>query len=351
MPKFHLNDYHIELDNATYDESESYTKVSIFSFSNKYGTAKLKGFFDLTNKNIPTLITLNKLSFEISRQLLNTSNYNFCNYKLELDFIFSDDDIYLIKNKEKDLMKEYNCSIDYNNKKIHISLNEIKNINLLNLIRGNIEKNEDTTNNYNSLIGTRKKIKNIDEDKIFLNKLQFEKINMNNENIQNQQIIDNLIEDDTLNNIEMDDISKLENPFISNISEKTEEKKIYTMSEDNIYDGLNSFKKNYIKYTDIKKINNLVNNNYKENYINKIENPKIKNEVEKLISNGALYMKKNLKTNILSSININGLYCLLKNNKNNNNYKFLIKKLSLNNDIDNKEEEISDYKKLFFIII
>ena len=348
MPKFHLNDYHIELDNATYDESESYTKVSIFSFSNKYGTAKLKGFFDLTNKNIPTLITLNKLSFEISRQLLNTSNYNFCNYKLELDFIFSDDDIYLIKNKEKDLMKEYNCSIDYNNKKIHISLNEIKNINLLNLIRGNIERNEDTTNNYNSLIGTRNKIKNIDEDKIFLNKLQFEKINMNNENIQNQQIIDNLIEDDTLNNIEMDDISKLENPFISNISEKTEEKKIYTMSEDNIYDGLNSFKKNYIKYTDIKKINNLVNNNYKENYINKIENPKIKNEVEKLISNGALYMKKNLKTNILSSININGLYCLLKNNKNNNNYKFLIKKLSLNNDIDNKEEEISDYKKIIF---
>ena len=185
MPKFHLNDYHIELDNATYDESESYTKVSIFSFSNKYGTAKLKGFFDLTNKNIPTLINLNKLSFEISRQLLNTSNYNFCNYKLELDFIFSDDDIYLIKNKEKDLMKEYNCSIDYNNKKIHISLNEIKNINLLNLIRGNIEKNEDTTNNYNSLIGTRKKIKNIDEDKIYINKQKFEKIKKNKEKIQN----------------------------------------------------------------------------------------------------------------------------------------------------------------------
>ena len=45
MPKFHLytlplintnNDYHIELDNIPYNEHESYTQVSIISFSNNW---------------------------------------------------------------------------------------------------------------------------------------------------------------------------------------------------------------------------------------------------------------------------------------------------------------------------
>ena len=122
MPKFHLydlplininNDYHIELDNIPYNEYESYTKVSIISFTNKYGHVILKGFFDLTKKNIPSLININKLSFEISKQLLNSCKYNFCKYTLEIEFYFSYDDIKLLKNIEKYLINEYNCSIDY----------------------------------------------------------------------------------------------------------------------------------------------------------------------------------------------------------------------------------------------
>ena len=82
MPKFHLqilpiininNDYHIELDNKTYNEEEFYSKVSTIFFSNKYGSVKIKGLFDLSNKNIPSLIIINKLYFEISKQLLNAS--------------------------------------------------------------------------------------------------------------------------------------------------------------------------------------------------------------------------------------------------------------------------------------
>ena len=62
MPKFHLqilppvninNDYQIELDDNSYNENESYSNVSTIFFSNKYGSIKLKGFFDLSNKNIP----------------------------------------------------------------------------------------------------------------------------------------------------------------------------------------------------------------------------------------------------------------------------------------------------------
>ena len=60
-----------------------------------------------------------------------------------------------------------------------------------------------------------------------------------------------------------------------------------------------------------------------------------------------------MKTNILNSNNINGLYCILNNNKDKyegNNYKFELKELSLNNDIDNSnnKNEISDYKKIIF---
>ena len=363
MPKFHLyalplinsnNDYHIELDNIPYNEHESYTKVSIISFSNKFGSINLQGYFDLSNKNIPTLITINKLSYEISNKLLNECNYHFCKYKLEIEFNFTYDDIKLLKNIENYLKNEYNCSIDYNNRKIYILLNEIKNINILNKIKVNIEEEEEINNNYINLMEQRKKIKNIDDDKII--KFNFDKIDMNNKNINNQEIIDNI--DDSLNNIEMEDISKLENPFITHISAKTEENKFNTISEENANLGLNFNNRNYIKSKDINNINNLLcenkNINVKENYLNTILNPKIKNQVNKLVSNRALFMNNNTKTNILNSININGLYCILNNNNDKNgynNYKFVIKELLLNNDIridNNNANEILDYKKIIF---
>jgi hypothetical protein len=363
MPKFHLytlplintnNDYHIELDNIPYNEHESYTQVSIISFSNKFGSINLQGYFDLSNKNIPTLITINKLSFEISNKLLNECNYHFCKYKLEIEFNFTYDDIKLLKNIENYLRNEYNCSIDYNNRKIYILLNEIKNINILNKIKGNIEEEEDINNNYINLMEQRRKIKNIDDDKII--KFQFDKIDMNNKNINNQEIIDNI--DDSLNNIEMEDISKLENPFITHISAKTEENKFNTISEENANLGLIFNNRNYIKSKDINNINNLLydnkNINIKENYLNTILNPKIKSQVNKLVSNGALFMNNNIKTNILNSININGLYCILNNTNDKygyNNYKFIIKELLLNNDIridNNNPNEKFDYKKIIF---
>ena len=95
MPKFHLeilpavninNDYHIELGNISYNEREQYSKVSIIFFSNKFGSVKIKGLFDLTNKNIPSLTIINKLYFKISKQLLNSHMYNFGIYQLEIEF-------------------------------------------------------------------------------------------------------------------------------------------------------------------------------------------------------------------------------------------------------------------------
>ena len=359
MPKFHLqilplinanNDYHIEIDNNPYNEHEFYSQVNNIFFSNKYGSVRLKGFFDLSNKNIPSLIIIKKLYFEISKQLLNACIYNFSKYKQEIEFTFSFDDIKYIKSIEQDLINEYNCKIDYNNRKIYILLNEIKNIDIFKRINGYIEKEESIDDSYMKIIKTKQK-KNIDEDKII--RFQFDKIysNKNDENIQNEIIEE---EDDSLNNVEMEDISKFENPFTTIISDKTEEKKIDTLSEFNLNKGMGmgimNIKKNYIKFSDLKNENNLIYNDGEENYINKILNPKIKNEVNKLISNGAKYMKKNIKTNILNSININGFYLLLNqsNDKYGNNYKLTLNKLLLNNDISNNASDLSDYQKIIF---
>ena len=328
MPKFHLqilpiininNDYHIELDNKTYNEEEFYSKVSTIFFSNKYGSVKIKGLFDLSNKNIPSLIIINKLYFEISKQLLNACIYNFGTYQVEIEFNFSFNDINKLKSIEEYLKNEYNCKIDYDNRKIYILLNEIKNIDIIHKIGGELDAEGMGTMGARGTIGmgTRQKIKNIDEDKV----LQFTKFTSiksninNNENIQNEIIEE---ENDSLNNIEMKDISYSENPFINaNITDKVEEKKIETLSDFNLNMGLGNKQINYVKNKDIKDINNLNNLAYKEgneNYLNKIINPKIKNTVNKLISNGALLMKKNIKTNILNTINVNGSYLLLNNN-------------------------------------
>ena len=364
MPKFHLqilpiininNDYHIELDNKTYNEEEYYSKVSTIFFSNKYGSVKIKGLFDLSNKNIPSLIIINKLYFEISKQLLNACIYNFGTYQVEIEFNFSFNDINKLKSIEEYLKNEYNIKIDYDNRKIYILLNEIKNIDIIHKIGGELDAEGMGTMGARGTIGmgTGQKIKNIDEDKV----LQFTKFTNiisninNNENIQNEIIEE---ENDSLNNIEMKDISYSENPFINaNITDKVEEKKIETLSDFNLNMGLGNKQINYVKNKDIKDINNLNNLAYKEgneNYLNKIINPKIKNTVNKLISNGALLMKKNIKTNILNTINVNGSYLLLNNNndKYGNNYIFSLNNILLDNDISGNPDDINDYKKIIF---
>ena len=366
MPKFHLetlpiininNDYHIELDNKTYNEQEQYSKVSTIFFSNKYGSVKIKGIFDLSNKNIPSLIIINKLYLEISNQLLNACIYNFGTYQVELEFNFSFKDINNIKGIEQYLTNEYNCKIDYDNRKIYILLNEINNIDIIHKLEGELEKEDNENfNNYINMMKTRQKIKNFDE------MLQFPKVStiksniINDENIQNEIIEednDNYNDNDSLNNIEMKDISYIENPFINaNISDKIEEKKIETLSDFNLNMGLGN-KINYVKnkdINDISDINNLAYKEGKENYLNKIKNSKIKNAVNKLISNGALLMKKNIKTNILNTISINGSYLLLNNNndKYGNNYKFSPHSILLNNDISGNSDDLNDYKNIIF---
>ena len=351
MPKFHLeilpiininNDYHIELDNKSYNEQELYSKVSIIFFSNKYGSVKIKGLFDLSNKNIPSLIIINKLYFEISKQLLNACIYKFGTYQLEIEFNFSFNDIKNIKSIEELLENEYNCKIDYDNRKIYILLNEIKNVDIIHKIGGTLDVD---------VMGTRQKIKIIDEDKIQFPKFSTIKSNINNnENIQNEI---NEEEKDSLNNIEMNDISDTENPFVNNNTDKIEEKKIETISDFNLNMGLGNNKINYVKNKDINDINNINNLDFKEgsdNYLNKIINPKIKNTVNKLIANGALLMKKNIKTNILNTININGSYLLLNNNndKNGNNYIFSLNNILLDNDISDNAYDLHEYKKIIF---
>ena len=365
MPKFHLqimplvnvnNDYHIELDGIPYNEHESYSQVNSIFFSNKYGSVLIKGYFDLSNKNIPSLIIINKLSLELSKQLLKTMIYNFCKYKQEIEFNFTYDDIKLIQNIEQLLIKEYNCSIDYNRRKIMLKMDEIKNINILNKIERNIEDDDQSIDSYYlNILKSRQKIKNIDENNI---QFQINKINtnINNENVQNQIINDENIIDDSLNNVEMEDYQKYVNPFIS---EKAEEKKIETVSDLNVNAnvgmemdiGIRNNNKNYIKTKDIAEINKF-GYNKEGNFMNEIKNPNIKNRLKKLISSGASLMKKNIKTNMLNSLNINGLYLLLNKNldKNGNNYSFIVKKLSLNKEIsnNNNDKDLSDYKRLIF---
>jgi len=362
MPKFHLqimplvnvnNDYHIELDGIPYNEHESYSQVNSIFFSNKYGSVLIKGYFDLSNKNIPSLIIINKLSLELSKQLLNTLIYKFCKYKQEIEFNFTYDDIKLIKNIEQFLIKEYNCSIDYNRRKIMLKMDEIKNINILNKIKINIEDDDQSLDSYYvNILKSRQKIKNIDDNNI---QFQINKINtnINNENIQNQINDENII-DDSLNNVEMEDYQKYVNPFIS---EKTEEKKIETVSELNANAGMDldigirNANKNYVKTKDMTDLNKL-GYNKEGNFMNEIKDPNIKNRLNKLISSGASLMKKNIKTNMLNSLNINGIYLLLNKSldKYGNNYAFIVKKLSLNNKItnNNNNNDLSDYKRLIF---
>jgi len=152
----------------------------------------------------------------------------------------------------------------------------------------------------------------------------------------------------------MEDYQNYVNPFIS---EKTEEKKIETVSELNANAGMNmdigirNANKNYIKMKDINDINKF---GYKKEgyFMNEIKNPNIKNRLNKLILNGASLMKKNIKTNMLNSLNINGIYLLLNKSldKYGNNYSFIVNKLSLNNEItnNNNNKDLSDYKKLIF---
>ena len=351
MPKFHLqllpivnvnNDYHIEIDDSIYDESKTYFQANSILFKNKFGSVKLKGFFNLSDKNIPSLITINDLSFKISNQILNECIYSFCKYKQEIEFYFSYDDIDYIKNIEEIILKEYNSYIDYDKRIIVIMLNELKNINIKEII-GKFEEEKEEVMNIHNAESFRKKIKEIDNDDIKLN-INKISINKNDENIINENINDNNYMENSLDNVEIgENNSKLGNIF-THVSEKTEEAKLETYSDLNANFGKE--KKPYIKISNIN--NKLEYKNDSKNYLNQIQNQKIKNEVNKLISNGAALMKKNSKNNCLNQFNINGLYLTLNTNgeKYGNNYNLELNKLILNSDIE--DELLPDYNKIIF---
>jgi len=350
MPKFHLqllpivnvnNDYHIEIDDSIFDESKTYFQANSILFKNKFGCVKLKGFFNLSDKNIPSLISINNLSLKISNQILDECIYNFCKYKQEIEFYFSYDDIDYIKNIEEMILKEYNCYIDYDKRIIKLLLNELKNINIKEII-GKFEEEKEEIMNINNYENFRKKIKEIDDDNQFnINKIS---INKNDEDVINENINENNYMENSLDNAEIvENNSKIGNIF-THISEKTEEIKLETYSELNA--NMNKVKKPYIKISDIN--NKLEYNNDSINYLNKIQNQKVKKEINKLISEGASLMKKNSKINGLNQFNINGLYLtLIKNGeKYGNNYNLELNKLILNSDVEN--EFLSDYKKIIF---
>ena len=351
MPKFHLqllpivnvnNDYHIEIDDSIFDESKTYFQANSILFKNKFGCVKLKGFFNLSDKNIPSLISINNLSLKISNQILDECIYNFCKYKQEIEFYFSYDEIDYIKNIEEMILKEYNCYIDYDKRIIKLLLNELKNINIREII-GKYEEEKEEIMNINNYENFRKKIKEIDDDdnQFNINKIS---INKNDENVINENINENNYMENSLDNAEIgENNSKIGNIF-THVSEKTEEIKLETYSELNA--NMNKVKKPYIKISDIN--NKLEYNNDCTNYLDKIENQKVKKEINKLISDGASLMKKNSKINGLNQFNINGLYLtLIKNGeKYGNNYNLELNKLILNGDLEN--EFLSDYKKIIF---
>ena len=352
MPKFHLpllsitninNDYHIEIDGSTYDESKTYLQASTILFKNKYGCVILKGFFNLAQINIPTIITIDNLSLEILQQFLNSCFFNFCKYKLQIEFYFPYDDIKYIKNIEENLFNEFDCNIDYEKRIISLNLNELRNINIKEMIGKFEEEKEETINLSNNYEINRQKIKDIDNEEIDfgINNIN---VNKNDENIINQNINENNDMDNSSDNIDIgENNSKLGNIF-THVSEKTEEVKLETYSEMN--PNIIKDKKPYVKITDIN--NNLEYNKDDQNYLSKIQNPKIKNILNKLISNGASLMKNNSKENMLNQFNVNGLYLTLNKNGNkySDNYNLSLDKLILNHDID--EDIKVDYNNIIF---
>ena len=352
MPKFHLpllsitninNDYHIEIDGSTYDESKTYLQASTILFKNKYGCVILKGFFNLAQINIPTIITIDNLSLEILQQFLNSCFFNFCKYKLQIEFYFPYDDIKYIKNIEENLYNEFDCNIDYEKRIISLNLNELRNINIKEMIGKFEEEKEETMNLSNNYEINRQKIKDIDNEEIDfgINNIN---VNKNDENIINQNINENNDMDNSSDNIDIgENNSKLGNIF-THLSEKTEEVKLETYSEMN--QNIIKDKKPYIKITEIN--NNLEYNKDDQNYLSKIQNPNIKNILNKLISNGASLMKNNPKENMLNQFNVNGLYLMLNKNGNkySDNYNLSLDKLILNHDID--EDIKVDYNNIIF---
>ena len=352
MPKFHLpllsitninNDYHIEIDGSTYDESKTYLQASTILFKNKYGCVTLKGFFNLAQINIPTIITIDNLSLEILQQFLNSCFFNFCKYKLQIEFYFPYDDIKYIKNIEENLFNEFDCNIDYEKRIISLNLNELRNINIKEMIGKFEEEKEETMNLSNNYEINRQKIKDIDNEEIDfgINNIN---VNKNDENIINQNINENNDMDNSSDNIDIgENNSKLGNIF-THVSEKTEEVKLETYSEMN--QNIIKEKKPYIKIIDIN--NNLEFNKDEQNYLSKIQNPSIKNILNKLISNGASLMKNNPKENMLNQFNVNGLYLTLNKNGNKycDNYNLSLDKLILNHDID--EDIKVDYNNIIF---
>jgi len=351
MPKFHLqllpivnvnNDYHIEIDDSIYDEAKTYFQANSLFFKNKFGSAKLKGFFNLSDKNIPSLITINKFSLKISEQILNECIYSFCKYKQEIEFYFPYDDIDIIKNVEKNINEKYNGYVDYDGRKILINFNELENINIKDIIE-KYEEDEEKEQVIN-MEKFREKIKDIDNDDIKFN-ININKIstNKNNENIE-ENINENNYLDNSLENIEIgENNSKIGNIF-TRISEKTEEIKLDTYSDFNT--NMVKLNKTYIKMRDIN--NDLEYEKGSHNYINIIQDSKIKNKVNKLISEGELLMKKNSKVNISNNLNDNGLFFSLNKSgeKYSNNYNLKLNKLTLNSDIE--EEFLFDYNKIIF---
>ena len=351
MPKFHLqllpivnvnNDYHIEIDDSIYDEAKTYFQANSLFFKNKFGSAKLKGFFNLSDKNIPSLITINKFSLKISEQILNECIYSFCKYKQEIEFYFPYDDIDIIKNVEKNINEKYNGYIDYDGRKILLSFNELENINIKDIIE-KYEEDEEKEQVIN-MEKFREKIKDIDNDDIKFN-ININKIstNKNNENIE-ENINENNYLDNSLENIEIgENNSKIGNIF-TRVSEKTEEIKLDTYSDFNT--NMVKLNKTYIKMRDIN--NDLEYDKDSHNYINIIQDSRIKNKVNKLISEGELLMNKNSKVNISNNFNDNGLYFSLNKSgeKYSNNYNLKLNKLALNSDIE--EEFLFDYNKYIF---
>ena len=350
MPKFHLqllpivnanNDYHIEIDDSIYDENKTYFQANSLYFKNKFGSAKLKGFFNLSDKNIPSLISIDKFTLKISQQILDECIYSFCKYKQEIEFYFPYDDIDYVKKIEKRINEDYLGYIDYDERKILINYNELKNINIKDIIEMYDEEEKEREQLIN-IEKFRKKIKDFDNEDIkFINKIN---TNKNNENIINEDINENNYFDNSYENIEIgENNSKLGNIF-THVSEKTEEVKLDTYSDFNT--NIIKNKKSYIKMRDINK--DLEYDKNMHNYLDIIQNPKIKNKVNKLISEGDLLMKKNLKLNISNNYNVNGLYFSLNKGgeKYSNNYNIKLNKLILNSDIE--EDFLLDYNKIIF---
>ena len=131
-----INNFQIIIDGKDFMEQEEYKEVKKLEFISEKGIIKVDGFFNLSNRNIQNLISINNLSISFSKELIESFKLKFDQPQISLIFYLLPQDIDIIKNNINILKKKYkNFDTDYKTY-VKFTLNEFKDINILLFLKG-----------------------------------------------------------------------------------------------------------------------------------------------------------------------------------------------------------------------